>query len=405
MYAVRGYIKYKDLNGYDKILYTDLYATRDVNIAETILRDAAAGKTTITDTEKAYYENIISTSKAIIAEDFSGEHISVGGDPNDENSFKHVYEIQGNGLQVREVNIYPNDYVEGETEREPLVVVQTSDLHFNYVSEEDFKEANPSIMSTYKGRTAFRNTVPAAVNALRYAYTADAMVTTGDVIDFLSLGSMELTKKYLFDTYPYMLASLGNHEGTRVCQQPEGEKAPDPTTLESRHEILQTIWNSDIFYSSQLVGDRVLLIQLEDGTASKFWDVQVEPFKADLELAREKGYTVLLFFHIPLRTYNPNETAVDQLENTTSRSDNSGVRNFTTEGIGRATDASKAIFGLIAENSDIIKGMFTGHTHRPYYSEFAAEIDENGVVTKVVPQYTMTATAYGKGSATKIIIH
>lgn len=405
MYAVRGYIKYKDLNGYDKILYTDLYATRDVNIAETILRDAAAGKTTITDTEKAYYENIISTSKAIIAEDFSGEQVTVGGDPNDENSFKHVYEIEGNGLQVREVNIYPNDYVEGETEREPLVVVQTSDLHFNYVSEEDFKEANPSIMSTYKGRTAFRDTVPAAINALRYAYTADAMVTTGDVIDFLSLGSMELTKKYLFDTYPYMLASLGNHEGTRVCQQPEGEKAPDPTTLESRHEILQTIWNSDIFYSSQLVGDRVLLIQLEDGTASTFWDVQVEPFKADLELAREKGYTVLLFFHIPLRTYNPNETAVDQLENTTGRSDKSGVRNFTTEGIGRATDASKAIFGLIAENSDIIKGMFTCHTHSPYYSEFAAEIDENGVVTKVVPQYTMTATAYGKGSATKIIIH
>ena len=212
----------------------------------------------------------------------------------------------------------------------------------------------------------------------------------------------------MFDVYPYALVALGNHEGTRVCQQPEGNKAPDPTTVESRREILKEVWkNHSPIYASQLVGDRVLLIQMENGTASRFLDEEVEPLTADLELAREKGYTVLIFFHIPLRTYNPNETAVDQLPAPSGRSDNSGARDFTKEGIHiSANEATTEIFGLFREYSDVIKGFFTGHTHSPYYSEFMVEMEEGtNNVTKFIPQYTMTATAYSKGNATKIIVH
>ncbi len=408
MYTVRGYVRFKDYNGVDRILYTDYYATRHINVAENILRDAKAGKITLSSEQIDYYQGIIDTVKAAIAEEFSGEITTMGGSPDDPNSFKHVYEIGTTGLQVRDVNIYPSDYVEGETDRKPLVIMQTSDIHFNYTSDEDFEEANPSIMSTYLGRSAFKNTVPAAERALRYSYMGDAMVITGDTLDFLSRGAMELANKHIFDVYPYALAALGNHEGTRVCQQPEGQKAPDTSTLESRHEILQENWTGhDILYSSQLVGDRVLLIQMDNGTASRFWDDQVAPLTADLELARENGYTVLIFFHIPLRTYNPNETAVEQLPNTSGRSDNSGARNFMTEGIHiSANEATTQIFGLFKEYSDVIYGLFTGHTHSPYYSEFVVEMEEGtNNVTEFIPQYTMTATAYSKGNATKIIVH
>ncbi len=408
MYTVKGYIKYKDYNGFDKILYSDYYATNYVNVADMAIRMSDSGELPITPEQKEYYSGIINTAKSLLATEFAGTVKTVGGSADDPNSFKHVYELGTSGVQVRDVNIYPADYVEGETDREPVVVMQLSDVHFNYVSDEDFAEANPSVMSTYQGRTAFRNTVPAAQRTLRYAYSqTDNIVITGDILDFISRGAMELTNKHIFDVYPQVMAALGNHDGTRICQQPADNKVPDPTTLESRLELVQDNWNGNVYYESRVIEDRVMAIYLDDGTASRFWDVQVEPLTRDLALAREKGYTVLLFFHIPLRTYNPNETAVDQLPNSTGRSDNSGVRNFTTEGIHQsANDATNAVFQLIKDYDDVIYGMFTGHTHSPYYSEFVTETDpDTGAITAVIPQYTMTATAYSSGNATKIIIH
>ena len=408
MYTVRGYVRFKDYNGVDRVLYTDYYATRHVNIAETIIRLVDAGKIKISAEQDAYYRNVIDTVKDAIANEYDVTAKTVAGSPDDPNSFKHVYELGNTGLQVRDVHVYPDDYVEGETDREPLVIMQASDIHFNYTNAQDFEEANPSIMSTYIGRKGFRNTVPTGQKVLRYAYMGDAMVITGDTLDFLSRGAMELANKHIFDVYPYALAALGNHEGTRVCQQPEGQKAPDPTTIESRHEILQENWTGhDVLYSSSLVGDRVLLVQMDDGTASRFWDSQVEPFRADLALAREKGYAVLVFFHIPIRTYNPNETAVDQLPGSSGRSDNSGIRDFTKEGIAMSSnEANKAIFSLFKEYSDVIYGFFTGHTHSPYYSEFAVSVEEGtNKVTDFIPQYTMTASAYSGGNVTKIIVH
>ena len=167
MYTVRGYVRFKDYNGIDRILYTDYYATRHVNIAETIIRKAKAGEVTISDEQQAYYQNIIDTVKARIAADYDLPIKTLYGSPDDENSFTHLYEIGDTGFQVRDVNIYPSDYVEGVTDREPIVITQLSDLHFNYTSDEDFEEANPSIMSTYLGRTAFKTTVPTAQTALR----------------------------------------------------------------------------------------------------------------------------------------------------------------------------------------------------------------------------------------------
>lgn len=409
MYTIKGYITYKDYNGIEKVLYSDYYATSYVNIADTAIRMSNSGQIPITEDQKTYFEGIIKIAKDYLALEFAGEVKTVAGSPDDENSYKHLYELGSSGVQVRDVNIYPSDYKEGETDREPLVIMQLSDIHFNYVSDEDFEEANPSVMSTYLGRTAFRTTVPAAQRTLRYAFSqTDNIVITGDVLDFISRGAMELTNKHIFDVYPYAMVALGNHDGTRVCQQPEDNKVPDPTTLESRIELVQQNWNGDnVYYDSRVIEDRVMVIYLDDGTASRFWDVQIEPLTRDLSIAREKGYTVLMFFHIPLRTGNPNETAVDQLPAPSGRSDNSGVRNFMTEGINpNANEATKQVYSLIRENGDIIGGIFTGHTHSPYYSEFVTETDPaTGAVTAFIPQYIMTATAYSSGNATKIIVH
>ncbi len=403
MFTVRGYIRYTDLNGNDNILYTDYYATRNVNVAEAILRDPNAN---LSEEQTAYYQGIIDSVKGKIRADYSGEKIDKSGyETPDANSFKNVYEISGNGIHVREVNIYANDYVEGVTDREPVEIIQTSDIHFNYTNAADFEEANPSIMSTYEYRTWLKGgkSVPNAINVLRYAYQADAMIITGDIVDFISLGCMELTNKYLFDVYPFAMACVGNHDTTRVCQG----KVSDPTTAESRYELLQQNWNNEsVYYASRVIKDRVMMINLDNGQ-NKFWDSQVPLLAADLATAKEKGYTVLIFYHIPLRTGNPGETAVEGLPDTKSgMSDSSGARNFVSEGVSPTTNtATTEIYQLLRDNADVIKGMFCGHTHTPYYSEFVAETDGDGNPTKVIPQYTMTAAAYGNGSATKIYVY
>ena len=163
--------------------------------------------------------------------------------------------------------------------------------------------------------------------------------------------------------------------------------------------ILQENWAHDIYYYSKVLDERVMLIQMDDGAASKFWDVQIEPLKKDLELAREKGYTVLLFFHIPLCTGNPEDTEVYAI-----RGNDGNVYDFYNNYIGKAgTDgASKQVYDIITSNGDIIKGIFTGHKHGDYYTEILAKT-ASGEDT-VIPQYVLTGTPYDKGHALRITV-
>lgn len=386
-YLAKGYVVYNDLFGEQKVIYTDEFLA----VFQTLAQSRAVSDDTPAD-EKAVFVDYIEKAKEARKQSYlTDEKIDVVGTSADPKTW--IYQLKTSGLMIREVEI------DTGSEKEPVEIVQVSDLHFNYLNERDFEEANPSILATYAGRKWLANasSVPNAVRSLEYASTADQIVVTGDVLDYMSWGAFELMWEHIFTPYPEAIVTLGNHEATRRCQ--DKPATPDPTTLESRMEILQENWAHDIYYYSKVLDERVMLIQMDDGAASKFWDVQIEPLKKDLELAREKGYTVLLFFHIPLCTGNPEDTEVYAI-----RGNDGNVYDFYNNYIGKAgTDgASKQVYDIITSNGDIIKGIFTGHKHGDYYTEILAKT-ASGEDT-VIPQYVLTGTPYDKGHALRITV-
>ena len=224
------------------------------------------------------------------------------------------------------------------------------------------------------------------------------LVLTGDTLDYLSHGCIELTQKNLLEPWKdAILASPGNHEPLRQMQG----VVEDTTSLQSRQDLLQSIWPHDLHYASFVLKGKVMLIQLDNASmceegGSAFLQEQVEPFKADLAKAREKGYVVLLFYHIPIATGNP--------EDYRSISPSNGDQaNFYSSGIGRySKGASKEIYTLITDNADIIKGTFCGHVHNDYYTNIKGT-GQNGT-GHLIPQYIMTASAYQQGHIFRIIV-
>ncbi len=389
-HTARGYVKYIDLLGNEYVIYSPEVTTNFFNIALTELEKG----------DESFAQIVEKTREKTRQEYFSKEKIDVVGSADDIKT--HIYRLGDDGIMLRDAIIIPNDYVDGETDREPVEIVQLSDLHFNYVNQRDFEEANPSIMATYAGRKWLANgkSVPNAVSSLDFASFADQIVVTGDILDYMSWGCIELTERYLFDPYPTAMATLGNHEATRRCQ--DTPKTPDPTTLESRMDILQENWIHDVYYYSKVIDNRVMLIQLDNGAASKFWDSQIEPLGKDLETARENGYTVLLFYHIPLCTNNPAESDLAPI-----RRNDTYNYNFMEKGIGNATTegTSKIVYDLITDNADIIKGAFCGHMHSDYYTEIVSPTVKNEDGTPaVIPQYVLTGNPYDKGHALVITV-
>ena len=392
-YTVRGYIKYIDFNGRNRVLYTDYYSSNLYAVAKVALEDES-----ITGDERAYLESIKNYVDETLKQEYLNQNkIDIKGSSDDPNTW--IYQLENSGVMIREVEI------DSGTGGDAVEVVQLSDTHFNYCNERDMEEANPAVMSTWENRVAFRypSTQTALNNSIEYASYSDQIVITGDAIDYLSWGCLELLYKYVWDPYPDTIIALGNHEPVRQMQG----TVPDPSSLESRYQILQDNWKHDIYYTSKILTndqgiEKVMIIQM-DNSQNKYWDSQVPLLSADIETAREKQIPVLIFGHTPLSTRNPEDA-----EHYAIRiNDGSGdPANFYTSFIGySATGATKQIYDLITMNPDVVKGYFCGHWHCDYYTEiWSKNADGTDNPDVVIPQYVMTGSAYDKGHAIKITI-
>ncbi len=309
---------------------------------------------------------------------------TICGSPDDKKGW--IYRLEDTGVFVREA-----EFDTGRNDGIEVAIVQITDVHFNYVNERDMKEANPSIMSTIKYRTWLQNGASylSAARAMEYASYSDQTIITGDTLDYLSWGAVELTQKYLWDVDPNVLISLGGHDVTRKMQG----LVEDPATLESRQAILQDFWRHDIFYTSRILKDKVMVIQLDNG-CGKYLSSQADKLLADIKTARENGYIILIFQHEPISTRNPADT-----ENIAIRKNDKEFYNFYETGIGvhgSAQDDSFKVYQLITSNADMIRGLFCGHRHSDFYSEVMATYinRDGGMESTVIPQYVLTGNAY-----------
>ena len=311
-----------------------------------------------------------------------------------------IYEIE-NGLHVRDVVIEAGI-------GEPVYIGHLSDLHYNYCNQQDFQEANPVVMSTYENRQwlAHGESVPTGRKCLAFLEDADQLVVNGDTMDYLSHGCMELMQKEIWDRYPEVLASLGGHEITRRMQG----KIEDPASLESRLDILKAFWKHDIYYVSKVIKEKVMLVVFFNDRATVN-EEQLRRFRADLKLAREKGYIMLLFAHEPIRTCNPKEKCIEH-KDVIQIGDPSGypinfcdglmLNNHKMMGNDACDPATKAMYQEITNNADVIKAFFAGHRHSHIYLEIQARNADG--TSGMIPQFINTASAYQAGHAMRITV-
>ena len=279
--------------------------------------------------------------------------------------------------------------------QEPITIGHLTDLHFNYCDQVDFAQNDPVLMSTYQMRRFMANgaSVANAERCLEYTAACDQVIITGDVLDYLSHGTLTLLEEVIWTPYPETLVTLGNHE---PCIRMQGE-LPEVLTIEERYELLKAAWepHHDPIYTSRLIRDAVLVIQL-DNSQMRYEPELLPLLQQDLQLAREMGYTVLLFQHVPLWSNNPMEKQLPASYYT-----GYPFIDLYTDGMGygaKEGSATDQVYDLITANSDIIAGIFCGHEHGVFTSQILCPDGS------VIPQYIQTGTCYNKGHVLQINI-
>ena len=306
----------------------------------------------------------------------------------------HLY-LASNGLLIRDVVLNAGI-------GEEVMIGHLSDIHYNYCNLRDFDEEDPVLMSTLEHRhwLAGGASVPKARRCLEFLDDADQIIINGDTLDYLSHGTMELMQREIWDKYPDIIATVGGHEFVRKMQGILPETAP----WEERVSMVEKFWPHDIYYTAKLVKSKVLVIGLCNDLA-RFTQKQYTKLAADIALARQNGWIILLFAHEPVCTHDPVHKVVTA-EDAMQVGDPSGFPDNYCDG-GHAggqhsDEATMAVYHLITGNADVIKGFFAGHLHSDLYLEIAAQLPDGAPA--VIPQYIRTATAYRDGHLMRILV-
>ena len=123
---------------------------------------------------------------------------------------------------------------------------------------------------------------------------------------------------------------------------------------------------------------------------------QIPKLKADIAKAKQNGYVVLLFFHIPIRTSDADKsvTAIRGMDGTTDR--------FNSTDLRLSDPTTREMYDLITNNADVIKGIFTGHMHNDHYTEVKAKTSDGK--DAVIPQIVLAGAFYETGTVHKITV-
>ncbi|MBQ8818405.1 MAG: metallophosphoesterase [Clostridia bacterium] len=313
-----------------------------------------------------------------------------------------------NGIKIRDV------VIETQKGGKDVEIVQLTDLHIAWMNDADM--ADSTLCKTYEQRKwahIYENRtdhLDLTKRVLEHFKDADKIVITGDIYDFLTSETAIQANKHIFSAYGNLMACLGNHEvATKMGDEHDYSKEEWQALAIKRIASFDKCWNTrvaynsneSIYYSSEVIENKVMLIQMDNATAGEFWDCQIEPFKNDLARAREEGYAVLIFYHIPIATGNPKYQYTETLDRGDVAYKNF-YNSYSDTVSNQSTGASKEIYELIVRNGDIIKGAFCGHLHSDFYMEINATT-ENGTHT-VIPQYVLKGSIYDKGNAVRITV-
>lgn len=410
-YMVRGYIKYVDNNGIERVAYTDHANTSMYYVASVTknLVNASAIKEKLQD----IIDYVEITGKEAYFEARSKVKVYDNGDPN--------YNIFNYGsLSVRDIVIYSNKNLSV-----PISIVAMSDPHLQHINLRDLEEASPQTLATYRGRGWTNNGATGSYlnNCIQFAKYADKTIVIGDVWDYLSWGTGEAMQRMLTDKFlpGKLIVTMGNHEQTQLLV-PDVSDLKEEMSSDEMDKILKEYWPNDLYYYSEIVtntaGEEGAIVVSIMSAWNEFNEQVRLGLTRDIEIAKEKGLPILLFMHNPLATNNPSGDLFYAAYNKNSwGSDDSynTVINMSRYAGGstctKQDETTLAVYDMIVQNYDVIKGVFHGHEHVNMYTEIAAKdsngnyvIDESGDYV-VIPQYGLFAISEGGGSLFDITIN
>lgn len=317
-----------------------------------------------------------------------------------------IYTV-ADGLDIRESAVFVRDVTVKAGIDEEICIGFIADAHLNFCNMQDFDEAEPVIMSTYKHRTWGANgyNVYKLRNTLSVLDDVDQIVIGGDTLDYLSHGCMELMDKEVWDRLPGVIAVLGGHE---VLRKMDG-RVDDTLTRMERLAILEKYWRHDIYYVSRLIKDKVMIIGLFNDLA-KYNEEQKIKLEADIKLARENGYIILIFQHEPIATRNPAHkslTAEDMmLIGDTGQFPYDFANGKTAFGIMAGNEScdsvTNEVYNLITNSADVVKGVFSGHFHEDIHLDIAAQAPDG--TPAPITQFVVNPVAYDDGHLMRILV-
>lgn len=301
----------------------------------------------------------------------------------------------GKTITLREVTI--NIGGDGE----PIEIYQLTDLHFNAIYDDE--DATTQLSKKWWGNAFPDNETILATykRCMNYAAEhADRIVLTGDLVNYYSRANYDVLEQYIFraaeTVNPALAGKVLMTSGNHDCTFP-GAKS-DLARYERYHKTMEALYAKygvDLEYTSQVIDERVMLVVLDNASwydvrSARFTANQLAKLERDITLAREKGYVMLLFGHVPLPTKNS--------------AGHSAYINFDAAGYTDPT--SKAVYDLITNSADVIKGYFTGHNHGDEYLEIVAKTPDGKPA--FIPQYVLRdmnrEKAGGTGEMTRIIL-
>jgi len=276
---------------------------------------------------------------------------------------------------------------------EVIEIDQITDVHFNYCNEKDLENEELAYTVQCRKWLANASSVPACDKAMEAAKYADLVMVTGDTLDYLSEGAIELTYRHIWDVDPDALIPLGGHDVTRQMQT--GKPNVDP--VEARYAVVEAAWKHDVYYESRTLGDKVIAVALDNGQ-SRYFPCQLEKLQADIARARENGMVVLLFQHEPISTGRPEDRELYAFR----RYDPEFYDHYShlIGGPDRARDeATDRMYELITSSADVIRGIFVGHMHSAFWTEVKAHYTDaaGNRVETTIPQPVLEGNPYDSG--------
>ena len=287
----------------------------------------------------------------------------------------------------------------------PFTILQISDMQVIDAAQRRYPERLSAVEIEKWETNRVEENCYRHIRSLVEEVRPDLIIVTGDIVNFYSRANYDIMEKYVFRAAENINAALtgkviptpGNHD----CTYPDRRSL---VQFEKNYAELKALYGKygfDMDYTSQVIDGRVMVVVLDnasryDGPAERYSEKQLENLTQDIARARENGYTMLLFGHVPMPTKN---------------TDGHGFYiDYDADAYADDRPNAKAFYELVTNNADVIRGYFTGHNHGDTYLEIVAKTGDGKPA--FIPQYVIdnmsrqsgSAESGGNGNMTRIVL-